>query len=145
MLTPTPPRRFLPISDALTNRQDRAVNSDAVVHRLTVILSSDAVGYSRLLAEDEVATVRTLQVHREHIAGLVRLHRGRVVDSPGDNLLAEFPSALDAARCAVEIQRAVGARNTDVPPDRRMQFRIGVNLGDVMVEGATGFTGRGST
>jgi adenylate cyclase len=95
------------------------VDSDAVVHRLTAILSSDAVGYSRLLAEDEVATVRTLQVHREYTAGLVRQHRGRVVDSPGDNLLAEFPSALDAARCAVDIQRAVGARNADVPPSRR--------------------------
>ena len=111
------------------------MNSDAVVHRLTAILISDAVGYSRLLAEDEVATVRNLQVHREHIAGLVRQHRGRVVDSPGDNLLAEFPSALDAARCAVEIQRAVRARNADVPPHRRMEFRIGVHLGDVMVEG----------
>jgi adenylate cyclase len=111
------------------------LNSDAVVHRLTAILSADAVGYSRLLAEDEVATVRTLQVHREHIAGLVRLHRGRVVDSPGDNLLAEFPSALDAARCAAEIQRAVEARNADVPPHRRMEFRIGVHLGAVMVEG----------
>jgi class 3 adenylate cyclase/protein-S-isoprenylcysteine O-methyltransferase Ste14 len=111
------------------------MHSDAVVHRLTAILSSDAVGYSRLLADDEVATVRTLQVHHEHTARLVRQHRGRVVDSPGDNLLAEFPSAVDAARCAVEIQRAVGARNTDVSPDRRMEFRIGVHLGDVMVEG----------
>jgi class 3 adenylate cyclase/protein-S-isoprenylcysteine O-methyltransferase Ste14 len=125
----------LAISDVPTSRKDRAVNPDAVVHRLTAILSSDAVGYSRLLAEDEVATVRTLQVHREHIAALVRHHRGRVVDSPGDNLLAEFPSALDAARCAAEIQRAVGARNADVPPHRRMEFRIGVHLGDVMVEG----------
>jgi adenylate cyclase len=97
--------------------------------------SADAVGYSRLLAEDEVATVRTLQVHREHIAALVHQHRGRVVDSPGDNLLADFPSALDAARCAVEIQRAVAARNADVPPHRRMVFRIGVHLGDVMVDG----------
>lgn len=111
------------------------MHSDAVVHRLTAVLSSDAVGYSRLLADDEVATVRTLQVHREHTACLVRQHRGRVVDSPGDNLLAEFPSALDANRCAVEIQRAVGARNTDVPPNRRMEFRTGVHLGDVMVEG----------
>jgi class 3 adenylate cyclase/protein-S-isoprenylcysteine O-methyltransferase Ste14 len=111
------------------------VDSDAVVHRLTAILSSDAVGYSRLLAEDEVATVRTLQLHRENTAELVRQHRGRVVDSPGDNLLAEFPSALDAARCAVDIQRAVGARNADVPPSRRMEFRIGLHLGDVMVEG----------
>jgi class 3 adenylate cyclase/protein-S-isoprenylcysteine O-methyltransferase Ste14 len=111
------------------------VNSDAIVHRLIAILSSDAVGYSRLLVEDEVATVRTLQVHREHIAGLVRQHRGRVVDSPGDNLLAEFPSALDAARCAIEIQCAVGAWNADVPPHLRMEFRIGVHLGDVMVDG----------
>ncbi len=108
---------------------------DAVVRRLAAILSADAVGYSRLMAEDEVATVRTLQAHREHLAGLVRQHRGRVVDSPGDNLLAEFPSALDAARCAVEIQRTLEARNADVPPDRRMEFRIGVHLGDVMVEG----------
>ena len=111
------------------------MNSDTVVHRLTAILSSDAVGYSRLLAEDEVETVRTLGAHREHIAGLVSQHRGRVVDSPGDNLLAEFPSALDVARCAVEIQRAIGARNANVPPHRRMEFRIGVHLGDVMVEG----------
>src|SRR5262245_10723548 len=123
------------VSHALTSREARVVNSDAVVRRLTAILSSDAVGYSRLLAEDEVATVRTLQGHREHRAGLVRQQRGRVVDSPGDNLLAEFPSALDAARCAVEIQRAVAARNADVPPHRRMEFRIGVHLGDVMVEG----------
>jgi class 3 adenylate cyclase/protein-S-isoprenylcysteine O-methyltransferase Ste14 len=125
----------LAISDVLTSCKDRAVNPDAIVHRLTAILSCDAVGYSRLLAEDEVATVRTLQVHREHIAALVRQHRGRVVDSPGDNLLAEFPSALDAARGAAEIQRAVEARNADVPPHRRMEFRIGVHLGDVMVEG----------
>jgi class 3 adenylate cyclase/protein-S-isoprenylcysteine O-methyltransferase Ste14 len=111
------------------------VNSDTVVHRLTAILSSDAVGYSRLLAEDEVETVRTLGAHREHIAGLVSQHRGRVVDSPGDNLLAEFPSALDATRCAVEIQRTIGTRNANVPPHRRMEFRIGVHLGDVMVEG----------
>jgi len=111
------------------------VNPDAVVRRLAAILSADAVGYSRLMSEDEIATVRTLRAHREHLAGLVREHRGRVVDSPGDNLLAEFPSALDAARCAVEIQRALEARNADVPSDRRMEFRIGVHLGDVMVEG----------
>jgi adenylate cyclase len=111
------------------------VNSETIVHRLTAILSSDAVGYSRLLAEDEIETVRTLGAHREHIAGLVNQHRGRVVDSPGDNLLAEFPSALDAARCAVEIQRTIGTRNANVPAHRRMEFRIGVHLGDVMVEG----------
>src|SRR5262245_47228346 len=87
------------------------------------------------MAVDEVETVRTLQAHREHLARLVRQHRGRVVDSPGDNLLAEFPSALDAMRSAVEIQRALEASNAGLPPDRRMEFRVGVHLGDVMVDG----------
>src|SRR5262245_1690402 len=87
------------------------------------------------MAEDEVATVRTLQAHREHLARLVCQHRGRVVDSPGDNVLAEFPSALDAVRAAVEIQRALEGSNTVLPPARRMEFRIGVHLGDVMVDG----------
>src|SRR5215510_9111492 len=87
------------------------------------------------MAQDEVATVRILQAHREHLTRLVCEHRGRVVDSPGDNLLAEFPSALDAVRSAVEIQRALEASNAELPTDRRMEFRIGVHLGDVMVDG----------
>ena len=111
------------------------MDPDAVVRRLAAILSADAVSYSRLMAEDEVATVQTLQAHREHLARLVFQHRGRVVDSPGDNLLAEFPSALDAVRSAVEIQRALEASNAGLPLDRRMEFRIGVHLGDVMVDG----------
>jgi adenylate cyclase len=111
------------------------VDPDAVVRRLAAILSADAVSYSRLMAEDEVATVQTLQAHREHLARLVFQHRGRVVDSPGDNLLAEFPSALDAVRSAVQIQRALEASNAGLPLDRRMEFRIGVHLGDVMVDG----------
>jgi class 3 adenylate cyclase/protein-S-isoprenylcysteine O-methyltransferase Ste14 len=111
------------------------VDSDAVVRRLAAILSADAVSFSRLMAEDEVATVRTLQAHREHLARFVCQHRGRVVDSPGDNVLAEFPSALDAVRAAVEIQRALGGSNAGLPPARRMEFRIGVHLGDVMVDG----------
>jgi adenylate cyclase len=102
--------------------------------RLAAILSADVVGYSRLMAEDVAATVRTLTAYRKEIHGLVNDHRGRVVDATGDNLLAEFPTALDAVECAVEIQRVIGARNAGLPEDRRMEFRIGVHLGDVTVE-----------
>lgn len=108
---------------------------DNVDHRLAAILSADVVGYSRLMALDEAATVRTLTAYREQLAVLIRQYRGRVVDFPGDNVLAEFPSAFDAVRCAVEIQRVLQARNADQAPDRKMEFRIGIHLGDVMVEG----------
>jgi adenylate cyclase len=87
------------------------------------------------MAEDEAATVRTLTAYRQQVATLVQEHRGRVVDSPGDNLLAEFPSALEAVSCAVEIQRVITARNAEVPAERRMVFRVAVHLGDVLVEG----------
>jgi adenylate cyclase len=87
------------------------------------------------MAEDEAGTIRTLTEYREQIGMLVRQHRGRVVDSPGDNLLAEFPTALDAVQGAVEIQRVIQARNADLSQDRRMEFRIGVHMGDVSVEG----------
>jgi adenylate cyclase len=87
------------------------------------------------MAEDEAGTIRTLTAYRDQIATLVREHRGRIVDSPGDNLLAEFPTALDAVQGAVEIQRVIQARNADLPADRRMEFRIGVHMGDVSVEG----------
>ena len=106
-----------------------------VERRLAEILSADVVGYSRLMADDEDGTVRRLMDYREEIAMLVRQHRGRVVDSPGDNLLAEFPAALDAVQGAVEIQRSIQARNSDLPAERRMEFRIGVHLGDIRVEG----------
>ena len=106
-----------------------------VDRRLAAILSADVVGYSRLMAEDEAATVRTLTDYREVVATLIRQHRGRVVDAPGDNLLAEFPTALDAARAALEIQRVMRARNEDLSPERRMEFRIGIHLGDVRAEG----------
>jgi adenylate cyclase len=109
--------------------------SDGIERRLAAILSSDAVGYSRLMAEDEVATLRTLEAYREEMAALVRQHRGRVVDSPGDNLLAEFPSASEAVDCAVELQRVFEARNRARPAERRMVFRMGVHLGEVMAEG----------
>ncbi len=106
-----------------------------VEHKLAAILSADAVGYSRLMAEDEAATIRTLSSYREQIGVLVREHRGRVVDSPGDNVLAEFPTALEAVRCAVELQGVLRARNSSLPDSRRMDYRVGVHMGDVATEG----------
>jgi adenylate cyclase len=103
--------------------------------KLVALLSADVHGYSRLMGEDEAATVRTLTGHREVMSALIREHRGRVVDSPGDNLLAEFSSAVDALTCAVAIQQALANRNLDLPDGRRMWFRIGINLGDVITDG----------
>ena len=94
-----------------------------VQRRLAAILSADVVGYSRLMAEDEDATVDTVTAYRERVAGLVLDHRGRVVDSPGDNILAEFPTATEAVRCAVEVQRVIGEQNTALPERRRMHLR----------------------
>jgi len=102
--------------------------------KLTSILSADAVGYSRLMAEDETSTVKTLTTYREVIASLIKQHRGRVVDSPGDNVLAEFSSVVDAVQCAVAVQNEIQTRNAELPDNRRMEFRIGVNLGDVIDE-----------
>ncbi len=109
--------------------------AETAERRLVAILSADVVGYSRLMAEDEDATVRRIADYREEVGLLVRQHRGRLVDFTGDNFLAEFGSALDAVQCGVEIQRVLGARNADVPAGRRMEFRIGAHLGDVRVEG----------
>jgi len=103
--------------------------------KLTAILSADAKGYSRLMREDEEATVRTLTAYREVIETVIEKHRGRVVDSPGDNVLAEFTSVVDAVRSAVEIQEELKARNAKLPEGRKMEFRIGVNLGDVIEDG----------
>jgi adenylate cyclase len=109
--------------------------SHSVERRLAAILSADVQGYSRLMAQDDEATVLTLNAYRAVMSGLIAEHHGRVVDMPGDNLLAEFPSALEAVRSGIEIQRTLAARNADQPPNREMKFRIGVHLGDVMVEG----------
>src|SRR5256712_11285910 len=103
--------------------------------KLTAILSADVRGYSRLMGEDEEATIRTLTAYRTVMATFIVQHHGRVVDSPGDNLLAEFASVVDAVRCAVEIQQELKAKNADLPAQRKMEFRIGLNLGDVVVEG----------
>jgi len=102
--------------------------------KLTAILSADVKGYSRLMGEDDQATVRTITAYRKVITGVVQKHRGRVVDSPGDNILAEFASVIDAVSSAVEIQEELKIRNAELAEDRRMEFRIGVNLGDVIHE-----------
>jgi TolB-like protein/class 3 adenylate cyclase len=108
---------------------------EPVEHKLAAILSADVVGYGRLMAEDEAATIQTLGSYREQVSVLVHEHRGRVVDAPGDNILAEFPTALGAVQCAVEIQGVLRARNASLPTERRMDFRIGIHLGDIATQG----------
>jgi class 3 adenylate cyclase/predicted ATPase len=106
-----------------------------IERKLVAILSADVKGYSRLMGEDEVATIHTLTAYREVMAALIQQHRGRVVDSPGDNLLAEFASVVDAVQGAIEVQKALKVQNAALSVHRRMEFRIGINLGDVIVEG----------
>jgi adenylate cyclase len=102
--------------------------------KLTTLFSADVAGYSRLMGQDEAATVETITTYREVMSVLIKQHRGRVVDSPGDNLLAEFNSVVDAVQCAVAAQKELKARNAELREDRRMEFRIGINLGDVIEE-----------
>ena len=109
--------------------------SERTQRRLAAILSADAVGYSRLMGEDDAGTVRRMGECRELLSRQVDQHAGRVVDMPGDNLLAEFPSVVNAVECAAEMQRELAERNAVLPSSQRMPFRIGVNLGDVVVEG----------
>ena len=111
------------------------MSPQAFERKLTAILSADVAGYSRLMGEDEDLTINTLTGHREIMTTLIEHHRGRVVDSPGDNLLSAFPSVTQAVDCAVEIQREMAERNAELPDDRGMEYRIGVNLGDVVEEG----------
>jgi formylglycine-generating enzyme required for sulfatase activity/class 3 adenylate cyclase len=100
--------------------------------KLTAILSADVVGYSRLMGDNEEATIRTLTTYREVIGRLINQHRGRLVDATGDNLLSEFTSAVDAVNCAVEIQHELAEQNAELPDSRKMEFRIGANVGDVV-------------
>jgi adenylate cyclase len=111
------------------------LESNEVRRQLAAILSADAVGYSRHMAEDEVATVQALRSHRQTIGGFVREHRGRVVDAVGDNLLAEFASAVDAVACAIGIQAELEGRSAELPKERRLHFRLGVHIGEILVEG----------
>jgi len=106
-----------------------------IKRKLRAIMSADVKGYSRLMGEDEEATVRTITSHRGMMTALIEQNGGRVVDSPGDNILAEFSSVVDATQCAVEIQKVLKTKNEELPENRRMEFRIGINLGDVIQEG----------
>jgi adenylate cyclase len=111
------------------------MTTQEVKRKLAAILSADVKGYSRLMGEDEKGTVRTLHACKEVMTGLIQHHHGRVVDAPGDNVLAEFASVVDAVECAVEVQKELKTRNAELPENRRMEFRIGVNLGDVIEDG----------
>lgn len=103
--------------------------------KLAAILSADVAGYSRLMERDEAGTLARLKIFRDTFAEKIRNHQGRVVSTAGDALLAEFASVVNAVDCAVRVQRDLFERNAALPDDRRMAFRIGINLGDVMVEG----------
>ena len=108
----------------------------ASVRRLTAILAADVAGYSRLMGADEEGTHERLKAHlRELVDPRIKEHRGRVVKNTGDGFLAEFASVVDAVRCAAEVQRGMIDREPEVPDERRIRFRIGINLGDVIVEG----------
>ena len=111
------------------------MNSNSIKRKLSAILSADVKEYSRLMSQDELGTIRTLTVYKEAMSTIIQQYKGRVVDTPGDNLLAEFVSVVDAVNSAVEIQRELAERNSELPHGRRMEFRIGINLGDVVEEG----------
>ena len=111
------------------------MSPETTERKLAAILSADVVGYSRLMAEDDAGTVRTPKAHKDLMCALIGQHAGRVVDAVGDELLADFPSVVDAAACGVAIQKELATRNEDLPETRRMHFRIGINIGDVIVDG----------
>ena len=103
--------------------------------KLRAILSADVKGYSLLMTDDEAFTIRKLEEYRTRMSNLIQANKGRVVDAVGDNLLAEFSSAVNAVECAVEIQKALKDKNADLPEKKRLEFRIGVNIGDIVQDG----------
>ncbi len=109
--------------------------AENVERKLTTVLCADVAGYSRLMDGDEEATLTTLSDYRETFEGLIGRHRGALVNTAGDSVLADFPSVVEAVQCAMEVQQELGVRNDDLPEGRRMDFRIGINVGDVMVKG----------
>jgi adenylate cyclase len=107
---------------------------EGITRKLIAILSADVKDYTRLMSQDDVGTIRTLSAHKEAMETLIRRYRGQVVDAIGDSLLARFDSVLDAVNCAAEMQRDLAERNAELPSHRRMEFRMGVSLGDVVEE-----------
>ena len=107
----------------------------AISRRLVAVFAADVEGYSRLMGADEVGTLKGLTERRAILDRFIGYHRGRIANTAGDSVLAEFGSAVDAVQCAVGTQKAVAETNTSLPPDRRINFRIGVHIGDVMVRG----------
>jgi len=106
-----------------------------VERKLSAIFAADVEGYSRLMGQDEVGTLRTLTAYRAIIDPLIASHRGRIFNTAGDSLVADFASAVDAVQCAVAVQEAVGKANSDRPADEQMRFRIGIHVGDIIVQG----------
>ena len=110
------------------------MSKNDIKRKITAILSADVEGYSLLMGDDEESTIRTLNRYRQTMKMFIEQHRGRVVDATGDNLLAEFASVVDAVNCAATIQQKMAKLNAELPEKRKMKFRIGVNLGDVVEE-----------
>jgi TolB-like protein/class 3 adenylate cyclase len=110
------------------------MTQEGTKRKLSAILSADVKEYSRLMSQDERGTIRTLTAYKEAMSSLIEEYKGRVVDAPGDNLLSEFSSVVDAVNCAVEIQRELAERNAELPYNRRMEFRVGINVGDIVEE-----------
>src|SRR5260370_28648915 len=107
-----------------------------VGRRLAAIVAADVAGYSRLMGLDEVGTARILREHRKVTDALVAKHGGRIVKTTGGGVLLEFPSVVDAVECAVAVQAVMAQRNKGIPQDRRMRFRLGIDLRDILSEGA---------
>jgi adenylate cyclase len=115
---------------------EEELSTERVERRLTAILAADVAGYSRMMGADEEGTLERLKAHRrEFVDPKIKEHRGRIVKTTGDGMLVEFPSVVDAVRCAVEIQRAMVDRNAKTAEDMRIAFRTGINLGDVIIDG----------
>src|SRR6185437_9544107 len=111
------------------------MSEERVQRRLAAILAADVAGYSRLMGADEEGTLAALKAIRRDLGDpKIKEHRGRIVKTTGDGLLVEFASVVDAVRCAVDVQRAMADRNADVPADKRLEFRIGINVGDIIIE-----------
>src|SRR5215468_443990 len=105
---------------------------DHLERKLAAILAADIAGYSALMEANEEATVRDLKAHQAVILPMIAKHGGRIIDTAGDGVLAEFPSVVNAVECAVAVQKVIAERNAGIPAERQMRYRIGVNLGDVI-------------